>query len=56
MHEIMAPSSIVTLNSGALLNILYSGQYALVKISNDKGQTWKTLYTTHNRNLRDLSK
>lgn len=56
MHEIMAPSSIVTLNSGALLNILYSGQYALVKISNDKGQTWKTLYSTHNRNLRDLSK
>lgn len=56
MHEIMAPSSIVTLNSGALLNILYSGQYALVKISNDKGQSWKTLYSTHNRNLRDLSK
>lgn len=56
MHEIMAPSSIVTLNSGALLNILYSGQYALVKISNDKGKTWETLYSTHNRNLRDLSK
>ncbi|MFG4541838.1 WD40/YVTN/BNR-like repeat-containing protein, partial [Acinetobacter baumannii] len=56
MHEIMAPSSMVTLNSGALLNILYSGQYALVKISNDKGKTWETLYSTHNRNLRDLSK
>ncbi|AQV16062.1 WD40/YVTN/BNR-like repeat-containing protein [Acinetobacter pittii] len=56
MHEIMAPSSIVPLNSGALLNILYSGQYALVKISNDKGKTWETLYSTHNRNLRDLSK
>ena len=56
MREIMAPSSIVTLNSGALLNILYSGQYALVKISNDKGQSWKTLYSTHNRNLKDLSR
>lgn len=56
MHEIMAPSSIITLNSGALLNTLYSGQYALVKISNDKGQSWKTLYSTYNRNLRDLSK
>lgn len=56
MHEIMAPSSIITLNSGALLNILYSGQYALVKISNDKGQSWKTLYSTHNRNIKDLSK
>lgn len=56
MHEIMAPSSIVTLNSGALLNILYSGQYAVVKISNDKGQSWKTLYSTHYRNLKDLSK
>lgn len=56
MHEIMAPSSIITLNSGALLNILYSGQYALIKISNDKGQSWKTLYSTYNRNLRDSSK
>jgi hypothetical protein len=56
MHQIMAPSSIVPLNSGALLNILYSGQYALVKISNDKGQSWKTLYSTYNRNLKDLSK
>lgn len=56
MHKIMAPSSIITLNSGALLNILYSGQYALVKISNDKGQSWKTLYSTHNRNIKDLSK
>lgn len=56
MHQIMAPSSIISLNSGALLNILYSGQYALVKISNDKGQSWKTLYSTYNRNLKDLSK
>lgn len=56
MHQIMAPSSIVPLNSGALLNILYSGQYALVKISNDKGQSWKTLYSTYYRNLKELSK
>ncbi|EMT99850.1 BNR/Asp-box repeat family protein, partial [Acinetobacter baumannii ABNIH11] len=56
MHEIMSPSSIVTLNSGEIINILYSGQYALVKISNDKGKSWKTLYSTYNRNLSNSSK
>ena len=55
-HQIMPYSSIVVLNSGALLNIRSTVNYATVTLSEDKGKTWSGIYNSHNKALENLEK
>ncbi|EKU55011.1 BNR/Asp-box repeat protein [Acinetobacter sp. WC-323] len=54
--DVMAPASITVLNSGILLSTYAWNDYALVKVSEDKGKTWRLIYTTYNPKLNELIK
>lgn len=55
-RKIIPQSYITVLASGALLNTYFSSSYAIVKFSEDKGKTWKGVYSTYNKKLDELER
>lgn len=53
-REIIPQSYVTVLDSGALLNTYFLSSYAVVKFSEDKGKTWKGIYSTYNKKLKEL--
>ncbi|WAU74136.1 WD40/YVTN/BNR-like repeat-containing protein [Acinetobacter sp. TR11] len=52
--NVLAPAFITVLDSGRLLSAYAWNDYAVVKFSEDKGKTWKGIYSTYNKKLKEL--
>lgn len=52
--NVLAPASITVLDSGRLLSAYAWNDYAVVEFSEDKGKTWKPVYSTYNKKLKEF--
>ncbi len=52
--NVLAPAFITVLDSGRLLSAYAWNDYAVVEFSEDKGKTWKPVYSTYNKKLKEF--